>query len=521
MPRRSESSARLILVTLAFLVFALPLVVHRSETPWFLGRYSGRIVILFTLGLLLYGSRLILETCWRRANSESRLARFATTELVVICSWLLVGVLIVGVVYGFGISVLSVAASAALFGLGIELSLRLGTVISPEHRRQMTGNLALLLVSVVISIALAELVGRTFSRPRVGSAYAVLPPSVELTFTPSPDTTPGILGLSRFTTNDLGIRGDPYSETNFNILAVGGSTTELLDHDDTEAWPMLLQRRLSAQISSRKVWVGNVGRAGHRSVEHALVIERFVPQLRVDALLVLVGVNDLTQILRKPDSRLPDPRVPEVAQNLLWRTFWVVPRSVVPWWRSSGLWHLSRNLVARAAEEGQYVRRDVGHEWLHARRRAWIEAPRVVREMPNLDKALGQYERNLRTILASALDADVPRVVLVTQPAVWQPDSGIDVKHTLWIGYVGGAERPVARYSTGVLREAMDLFNRRLIRVARDVGVEWVDLSARMDGQSDLFYDDVHFTEAGSREVAKVLSELDWCPQQNVAEPHH
>jgi hypothetical protein len=50
----------------------------------------------------------------------------------------------------------------------------------------------------------------------------------------------------------------------------------------------------------------------------------------------------------------------------------------------------------------------------------------------------------------------------------------------------------------------MDRFNERLLEICAELGVEVVDLSS-MNAVEAYFYDDCHFTEAGAREVARLV----------------
>jgi hypothetical protein len=70
----------------------------------------------------------------------------------------------------------------------------------------------------------------------------------------------------------------------------------------------------------------------------------------------------------------------------------------------------------------------------------------------------------------------------------------------MWLGYV----KDQGYLSVPLLRKGMDLFNARLVEICAELGVEVVDLSS-MNGVEAYFYDDCHFTEAGAREVARLI----------------
>ena len=56
------------------------------------------------------------------------------------------------------------------------------------------------------------------------------------------------------------------------------------------------------------------------------------------------------------------------------------------------------------------------------------------------------------------------------------------------------------------LAEGMKVFNQALIDECADAGEACIDLSV-MNGRAEYFYDDCHYTEAGSAKVAELLAE--------------
>lgn len=72
----------------------------------------------------------------------------------------------------------------------------------------------------------------------------------------------------------------------------------------------------------------------------------------------------------------------------------------------------------------------------------------------------------------------------------------------LWWG-----SRPDGKfYTSGALAQAIESYNRRLIEVCTGVGVECIDMASRIPHRSDYFFDDTHFTEAGSERFAAELA---------------
>ena len=144
----------------------------------------------------------------------------------------------------------------------------------------MTGSwkarLSALAVGVLVAVAVAEGALRVAST-RI--SYDVIGAGLERRSNPAAGAMPGIEGPSLYSTNAIGVRGDPYApEGRFNLLAIGGSATQCKYLDDSEAWPYLVQRKLNGEGREVRVWVGNIGRSGHGLVEHLLHLSLFVPQ---------------------------------------------------------------------------------------------------------------------------------------------------------------------------------------------------------------------------------------------------
>ena len=80
---------------------------------------------------------------------------------------------------------------------------------------------------------------------------------------------------SCFVINRDGMRRNPLPDTGFyKILTIGGSTTECLYLDETEAWPRILQQLLGGE----QVWVGNIGKSGLNTKHHIIQVEHLIHQ---------------------------------------------------------------------------------------------------------------------------------------------------------------------------------------------------------------------------------------------------
>jgi lysophospholipase L1-like esterase len=329
---------------------------------------------------------------------------------------------------------------------------------------------------------------------------------------------PGINGDSRFFINHLGLRGDEFSDDQtYRILAIGGSTTECLYLDETEAWPHLLQEDLNARLEAeRRIWVGNVGKSGHSTRHHVVQVDRLLSQYqRIDAVLLLIGLNDFLRRLKQDEEYRPflgvDRLDPQEYDDLMSQAFSVRPAadSSDPFYKPTEIWGRLRNVT------NQYLRPldpwviqdeagSVYKQW-RSRRRA---ATSIRTTLPDLSSALDEYARNVGRIIEIAEAREV-RVIFVTQPYMWRSGLSSKDKSLMWLGGVGNYKREAGHeyYSIKALAEGMEKYNDRLLRICQERNVECVDLESQLRKSQSVFYDEVHFNEAGAGRVAEVLGE--------------
>jgi len=190
--------------------------------------------------------------------------------------------------------------------------------------RRWSGRLLLLSGSLFLALLAGELVLRLWPQPKRPTIW---PPHYRTTYRPQPAIMPGVEGDAHIVINADGLRGDPpNAEAQYRILALGGSTTECLYLDQSEAWPQRLQDMLCT-ATAQAVWVGNGGRSGHTTREHVLQARTLLTRPpRVDALLLLAGINDLGLRLQQDNGYDPAfAQTPGGQEQLLPRAFDALP----------------------------------------------------------------------------------------------------------------------------------------------------------------------------------------------------
>jgi lysophospholipase L1-like esterase len=383
--------------------------------------------------------------------------------------------------------------------------------MSQPRRMSFKGTVAavaLVFSSLVLTLGAAEFVLR-LATP---SGFFIWKPHVSRTLHAAPGVMPGVSGASRFMTNSQGLRADePTDQAAYRILTLGGSTTECLYLDQTETWPQLMQDALNAAGKGLQTWVGNAGMSGRNSRHHVMAMRHLpLQEMKVDAVVLLAGINDLSIRMSQADAYDPLAlQKPEVESRLVQETFLGLARGDErePWLKRTVLWQLLRGLRARftAAPATRGVQDDAGaiyNVWRKHRR----EAGQVIPALPDLAGALDEYSRNLKEVAALARAKSV-RLVLLTQPTMWRPGLPAELDALLWFGGVGDFQSVAGQpyYAVDALAEGIQRYNEVVLQTCASERVECIDLSS-LPKDTSVFYDDVHFNEAGARTVAAIVA---------------
>jgi lysophospholipase L1-like esterase len=355
--------------------------------------------------------------------------------------------------------------------------------------------------------------------------YYIWPPRLQCIFTPSPEIMPGIKGESRFISNSMGLRGDEISPRDtYKILAVGGSTTECLYLDQAEAWPYLLQQKLNESTRTGRVWIGNAGKSGLTTRENILQFRYLFTKFSdLDAIIVLVGINDLSLRLKQDedyDSQFLER--PGFDEQLIPRAFSVFPIDDAPvFFKRTALWDSARRLKRSMFRQAHNVQDDSGKiiiKWRQLRR----NAKAIRRKLPDLASALEEYARNINRMIDMARNKSI-RLIFLTQPVMWKPGLSKELSDLLCSGGVGNFKEEIESefYSVEVLATAMQIYNEKLQEVCQWREAECFDLASRLAAPRDttIFYDDCHFNEDGAKEVADAVAHymLERSPRANAS----
>ncbi|MCC7446581.1 MAG: SGNH/GDSL hydrolase family protein [Anaerolineae bacterium] len=369
----------------------------------------------------------------------------------------------------------------------------------------------LLLVAILVMGGLvAEIILRIAAR---WTLYSVLPPNLHWELHPAPDAMPGVEGVAIHSTDELGIRGDRYTgDGRYNILTLGGSATHCAYLDNRETWPYLLQVKLNESPDVPAVWVGNAGFSGHGLVNHIYALQYFVPQFAIDAVIVMIGINELTPVLRHPArvmwGEYSTDQVNDTFIDSFHRRPLVTPGLSAPLPAHLALRNFVYRLLFWRVSKKYYIRVDqqAGRNYIGLRRQLQA-APVPICELPDLSAALDHYESLLVMLIAVARQQSV-RLILATHPVLWHEHLSPEAEQRLWMGYYNPTKNVAdrGRYAPSILAEGMRQFNDRLLKVCREQRLECIDLAAEVSGDERCFYDDCHLNEFGANRVAEVAA---------------
>ena len=294
------------------------------------------------------------------------------------------------------------------------------------------------------------------------------------------------------TKNDLGFRGKPKPddlENYLSIVAIGGSTTECFFVSDDKVWTQVLEDSLQNHVS--KVWVNNAGLNGHSTFGHKILLQDLVAPLHPDYVLFLIGINeldrdDLGEFDKKNLKGFHKAESSGLLKNII---LFLANNTEI----GNLTFNLSKSLAAR-------------------NKRIFID--QVLELNPSDTLSIAQeYQQKLLADQKELIPAYLHRVarldsicrsndikpVFITQPLLY--GFGTDPEtHTDLATY-----RSSQGMNGSLYWQKLELYNDALRSFCKDKNDCVIDLAALMPKDSRYFYDEMHFSNAGSIEVGQII----------------
>lgn len=268
---------------------------------------------------------------------------------------------------------------------------------------------------------------------------------------------PGMDTSIHYCINRLGLRGTLPDDTALRIITLGNSTTECAYIDDAATWPHLLACGLTSL--GLDVWVGNAGVNGSSTRGNTIFLEDHLLGLHPDIVVFMPGAADRGRVGEKQDAGL-------MAPEELGFTGWMMEHS-----------YLVGSVV-------RYVqsRRPERMDWnaFIARGAAPDTSRHRGASVPIAEH--GHFVEEYRARIAHVADlcaAHNAQLVLLTQPLL-APD-------------------------TSVSQQVMEKYNDATRALAQQRALPLFDLSRSLVQKPVYYVDNIHFSNAGAKEVARLL----------------
>jgi lysophospholipase L1-like esterase len=303
---------------------------------------------------------------------------------------------------------------------------------------------------------------------------------------------PGVTGRHRFTTNNLGFRGDsltvPRPADEYRVFVVGGSTTECFYLDDEEAMPRVLERELTSHTANgRRIRVYNVGLSGAASDDHLAMIGQRLVHLEPDLIVLFAGINDLRRGLVGFDYLHFDVYGPE---------HWVP--TYQRWMMKSQILRRLHYLRAKIDPDPTRLQEQRPLKSSYQRRARLQRRTPESAAVPRVDA--GSYATNLASIVGIAR-AHRFRLVFMTQPTTWNSAIDPNARRWHWMRHYQGVT-----YSEAIMDAALERLNDVMRGFATSDSIPVYDLAREMPRSLDYFCDDCHFNVAGAAWVGERLA---------------
>ena len=360
-------------------------------------------------------------------------------------------------------------------------------------------------IGTLLLIVAAEFAARGWLLSR--GRYFVLKPFTTTVMQVDKQTLPNLEDVVSITINGDGERGDEAPKKGrdvYRVLVAGGSAAECYLLDQQSTWPHVLQTELKLQaqrLGAQDVHVGSIGRSLVACEYIELMLRKVVPRYdRLDLCVLMVGASDVVHWLEKKTPH--EIRRGQLSVDYVfdahpegpygWSVSTMALRQIVSRWY--------RSLMRPVSHRGAAGRTIAANREMRARART------VLNVTPDHRPMTDYFEESFRKMVAAA-QAGAQRVLVVRQPWFHKKFSAEERK-LLWNF---GAGRPYVEevtvyYAHRVVNELLSAVDACEARVCEELGVEQIDLRPLLEPSFDTYYDYLHFTPKGARDVGRAVA---------------
>ena len=349
--------------------------------------------------------------------------------------------------------------------------------------KQISKNLLAFLIGLLLAFVLLELFLRLWDpfHFSVSGNHIVLLSNYKTVLHPRvPKLDENVI----YSRNNIGFRGQEYppdASDRITIFTVGGSTTECKLLSDSNTWTQLLDQRLRSNCP--QIWMNNAGFDGHTTLGHRVLVRDYLVKMKPSYIIFLTGANDVEVSGLNEQER----QVMKTIDFSSFRNFYLslcnhskAASLVLNFYRyklssNKGLIHNESNLSAPIKTISKEERQE-----------------RLNRQ----EKYLFSYRDRLNSLINICIAHHI-KPILLTQPYL-----GGEVTDPATGKYLGDLQ--TGKFNTASQAEVLEKYND-VVREFKSTGIHVIDLAQMMPKNSIYYYDFIHFTNEGAKEVSDIL----------------
>ena len=260
----------------------------------------------------------------------------------------------------------------------------------------------------------------------------------------------------------------------YRVLCIGGSTTRNIRLDTLDRYPSQLHQILKQRIPNKKVEVLNAGMDWYTTKHSIINYSTYCREFDPDVVVIMHAINDL------------------------YRSFSPKALAVGPY--KSDYSHFYGPSIAGAQPpsfEGMLNK---------IFRKFWFQPQFEARSFDISEFAsLKDFERYYSTAI-DLFQNDGAKVVIVSQPYIYQKEVSPEIKATLWM-QKDVCEQDGNVPDTESMGMAMDAYNAKAAGIAQKHNATFVHGEPALPKTLEYFVDDVHYTSTGAKKLATVIAD--------------
>jgi hypothetical protein len=274
-----------------------------------------------------------------------------------------------------------------------------------------------------------------------------------------------------------------YTNPDMSIVFLGGSTTECRyvaeDHRFPYLTGVLLEQQTGIKINSY-----NAGRSGNHSLHSLDILLNKVFPIKPDIVVMLHNINDLVVLLYESsywNDKSSKPVIFDINKEIDANFYKIIRDRYIP------------NLAAAMHNFDKSLRSLWKQDKKSKDEFAKIRGKRLV-----VDKSamVEQFEMNLQSFIYLCKARNIiPVLMTMSSRFKEKPDKVI-------MDTFNNVSKDYAQF-----RELFDLFNKSILKKAQDNNIMVIDLAKEIPQENEFMCDIVHYTDAGARKTADIISE--------------